>query len=437
MRARAASVVSRHLTLSLPLHPVMNGFSRRTMVLLACASLAACGGDGGGGTTTPSPQIVLQVVSGDQQAGVPGMPLPEPLVVKSTLGGAAAASVAIRFSATGGALDGAAVRTTDQQGLVEVHWTLPETEDAIAAARVHARPASVEGAAVTFSARRMRPDEQDLVLVPGGSPVRMLLYPSLGFSPASAFRATFTDSLRLPPFAASWNEVAVFAPGRAPVMTKVDWTSRRDTVRIEFPEMIRLPLTVWVVQPPFDSTMKLVNMHIEGVAQTWEALAGIGLGDIRIVDATGFPEAHRFQGTGIPNCSPGVELFIGRDAGRLNMYYLGSAAIGEIIPSAAYCGGGWMESYPLAWQRSNVLLAHEMGHGFMGLHHETVPDNIMHFRGDGRGLTPGQRFVAHYWNQSILNTMFNAHPAAQLRPCETLNPPNAGGACLSTGFVLD
>ena len=96
-----------------------------------------------------------------------------------------------------------------------------------------------------------------------------------------------------------------------------------------------------------------------------------------------------------------------------------------------------MEAYPLAWQRSNVLLAHEMGHGFMGGHHETVPDNIMHFRGEGRGLTPGQLFVAHYWDGSILNTMFNGHPPSQRRPCVTLNPPTAGGACLSTGWVFD
>ncbi|HEX2077694.1 MAG TPA: hypothetical protein VHG08_08290, partial [Longimicrobium sp.] len=71
--------------------------SQRTITLLACASLAACGGDGGGGTTLPPAPIVLQVVSGDQQAGYPGMALREPLVVKATQGGAAAASVAISF----------------------------------------------------------------------------------------------------------------------------------------------------------------------------------------------------------------------------------------------------------------------------------------------------------------------------------------------------
>jgi hypothetical protein len=415
----------------------MSTSPRRTIALLACVSLAACGGDGGGTLPPPASTVVLQVVSGDQQAGFPGMQLREPLVLRATLGGAPASSIPITFSATAGTLDGASVRTTDVDGLVEVRWTLPDTDDGIAAARVLARPAAAQGATVTFTARRMRPDEQDLVLAQGVGPVRMLLYPTNAFGPGTAFRATFSDSLLLPPLDPSWNEVAVFAPGRAPAMTTVNWTSRRDTVRIEFPGMIRLPLTVWVVEPPFDSTMKLVNMHIEGVAQTWEALGGIGLGDIRIVDATGFAEAHRFQGSNIPQCSPGLADAIGRDAGRLNMYYLGSTSIGEIIPSAAYCGGGWMESYPLAWQRSNVLLAHEMGHGFMGGHHETVPDNIMHFRGDGRGLTPGQLFVAHYWSQSILNTMFNAHPAPQRRACATLNPANVGGACLSTGWVFD
>ena len=37
----------------------------------------------------------------------------------------------------------------------------------------------------------------------------------------------------------------------------IGYEVRRDTVRVEFPGMVRLPLTVWVVEPPFDSTMIL------------------------------------------------------------------------------------------------------------------------------------------------------------------------------------
>lgn len=407
----------------------------RTFALLAsAAALAACG-DGG---TTPEPKpspLVLQVASGDAQPGFPGWPLGEPLVVRVTRDGVAVPFVAVSFAATGGSVD-AATLTTDANGLAAVNWTLPATDAEIAAARVTARPAAAEGATVTFSARRMRPDEQDLVIAPGAGPVRMLIYDSGSFSPTTAFRATFTDSTRLPPLgpAAAWDEITVFAPGRAPAMTTVAWTPKRDTVRVTFPEMVRIPLTIWVVETPFDSVMQLVRRHLDGVAQTWEAQGGIGLSEVRIVDATGFPEAAQFRGAAVPSCSQLIATAIGRDAGRMNAYYIGSVRIGEIIPSAAYCNGGSMEIYPLAWQRWPYTLAHEIGHGLLGAHHETLPNNVMHFRGDGATFSPGQIWVAHYWNQSILNTMFNAHPLEKRRACGQFG---TGGPCPTTSFVLD
>jgi hypothetical protein len=81
-------------------------------------------------------------------------------------------------------------------------------------------------------------------------------------------------------------------------------------------------------------------------------------------------------------------------------------------------------------------LAHEIGHGFLGGHYETIADNVMHFQGSGSRFSPGQMFRAHDSATSILNTMFNAHPAALRRPCvET--PGSIASVCPPTSFVLD
>lgn len=409
----------------------------RWCILAAAIAAAACGGEGGGGTgpePEPSP-VRLQIASGDGQGGFAGEALHRPLVVRATRDGQPVPSVAVTFAATDGELDGAVTRTTDASGEAAISWKLPADPSRIAGARVRARLTAAGADSVVFTARPFRPDELDLVLSAEGRPVTLLAYDQGAYQPNGYVRRDFADSTHLQ-FAnpALHDELVAFTAGRAPLLLTPTWTPGRDTVHLRFSaEVIRMPITIWVVQPPFDSTAKLVQRHLKGVADSWEAQAGIGLRDIRIVDATGFPGARPFQNT-LPTsaCDPTLYTAVGRDPGRLNAYYVGQPPIG----SAGYCGEGAMMIFPLAWEREPYTLAHEIGHGFLGGHHETIPDNVMHFQGAGSRFSPGQMFRAHYSETSILNTMFNAHPPALRRPCATA-PVSAAPVCPPTNFVLN
>jgi hypothetical protein len=411
----------------------------RWAVVAAAATAAACGGgDGGGGPVDPGPTpqpkpIILEMVSGNAQGGLPGEILTHPLVVRATRDGQPLPNVSIDFTATGGTVN-LSVATTGGTGQAEVHWRLPADPAAVAGARVNARlTAAPAGQPVAFAARTLRQDEMDLVIAEGGVPVKMVVYDRGAFNPAQWVTRSFTDSAHV--FfgrAELWDDLVAFTPGRAPLLLPAGWTPGRDTVRLRFSEqVIRLPITIWVMQPPFDSTVILVQRHLQGVADTWEAQAGIGLRDVRIVDATGFPGAVEFQDSFPRGCNAGIKS-LGFDLGRLNAYYVGQPPLG----SAAHCGTAWMEVYSLAWERMPYTLAHEIGHTFLGNHHETVPNNVMHFRGDGATFTQGQMFRAHYSELSLLNTMFNAYPAVQQRACSQV-AATPDPLCLPTDFVVD
>jgi hypothetical protein len=407
----------------------------RYAVLVLAAVAAACGGGDGGTQPEPQPSpVVLQVVSGDGQPGMPNEALWEPLVVRATRDGQPVQNLLISFSATDGQVN-IPTATTDAAGEARVRWVLPASEAAIAAARVRARLAAAQGAdSVSFAARVPGRSDMDLVVVVGGGPVKMLVYDAGGFLADRHLRVDFADSVRLWAQPEVHDEIAAFAPGRAPLLLAPGWNRGREPVRLHFAtEVIRIPLTIWVVQPPFDSTARLVQRHLQAVRDSWEAQAGIGLGDVRIVDATGFPNVGRYQNT-LPavTCEPAMYVDVGRDAGRLNAYYVGQPPQG----SAAYCGEGNMMIFPLAWERAAYTLAHEIGHGFLGGWHETIPNNVMHFQGNGATFSAGQMFRAHYSANSILNTMFNAHPVSMRRTCST-SPTSASPGCPPTDFVLD
>ncbi|MGQ0766980.1 MAG: Ig-like domain-containing protein [Gemmatimonadota bacterium] len=119
-------------------------------MLLATASIMACGGgEGGGGTPTPPPQArLLSKMDGDLQTGAVGTALPvTPRVRVATSGGAAAAGVQVTFvvSAGGGSI-GQTTATTDAAGEASPgSWSLGQTpgENTITASVSGATPTSV------------------------------------------------------------------------------------------------------------------------------------------------------------------------------------------------------------------------------------------------------------------------------------------------------
>lgn len=406
-------------------------------VALAVFAAACDGGGGGGGPVTPvETPARLEIASGDAQPGIAGETLTAPLLVRVTRDGRGVAGTAVSFAASAGTVD-PATRTTDFDGYADVRWTLPNEEAALAGARVTAKLGAADS--VVFTARRPRLDEMDLVTAPAGLSVRMLAYDAGAFMANGNLKYAFADSLHVRfRDATRFDEFAAFAPGRAPLLVLPGWSTGRDTVRLAFSStVIRMPMTIWVVQPPFDSTARLVDIHLQRVAEIWEPQGLIGLRDVRIVDATGFAEAARFQGDNLALCNAAEKELIGWDAGRINAYYIGQTVFDNIRGSGTYCGEGWIEIPPLAWERPPFsTLAHEIGHGFLGGWHETSPDNLMYFRGGAGELNEGQLFRAHYSENSILNTMFGAYPTPMRRPCSR-TPNSTAPGCPPTDMVID
>ena len=422
--------------------------SRRALVAVLLLAGAACEGSSNvGPTTTPTTPtgngslVQLELVSGTGQAGLPGVRLPGALVVRATRDGRPAESEEIRFRPSGGDLTRDVV-VTGVDGLATVQWTLP-AEHAFTSATVAAWATSRgRQDSLVFTARRATFADLDLVRMEGPGELRVMVYDARKFSMEQMFRTSGTDSAHLPNIASTelWDELVAFTPGKGPALITPRWTTGRDTVTVRFPDVVRLPMTIWVVKAPFDSTYQLVQRHIEGVRLSLEANAGIGLGDVRIVDATGFPAATEYQ-EGVVTCELASYNPIGRDEGRLNAYYLGEATISNttIVPSASYCEDGMMEIYPLAWERWPTTLAHEVGHALLGGYHETLPDNLMHFRGYGYGLTQGQLYRAHFSESSILNnSIFKVYPEGQQRRCESRRPnQNPPDTCPPRDLVLE
>jgi hypothetical protein len=380
------------------------------------------------GCDTPTPpgpgqqnDVLLAIHGGHAQGGLPGELLQEPMVVRVTRGGEPLAGVIVEFAASGGSLVGGSSQLTDGQGLASVVWIAPAGA-AFDQARLVARRAAAPADSVVFTIRRSTPSELHLVINDHPAPVRMVVFRQ-GFFSAGQVTRSFADSAHLQPFPGSPPvSVAAFTPGRVPLLLSHAWGTARDTLRVAFrapEEVVPLALTVWVVEPPFDSTLVLVQQHLQKVREIWEEQAQIGLGQVRIVDATAFPGADQFQGSGFLACTNDKWTVIGWDEGNINVYYTGQAQMGGVIGAAVYCGTAFIEIFPLAWQRSGNTLAHEIGHGFLGGHHETDPANLMYHADGGTALTEGQLFRAHFSDQSLLNTLFSAHPTELRRPCVT------------------
>lgn len=390
----------------------------------------------------PSASVTVERVSGDQQGSLGGEELAEPLVARFADGGRPLAGTLVTFVASAGIVTGAGFVSggsitvrTDSAGLARAWWRVPPDTSGLGRQGVVVRLATGALDSVVFRARGLAPSEADLVLTNAQKPVTLLLYATGAFSSTEYIRRDFRDSSHLSRHTRTrLSEVAAFTPGSPPLVAvrRPPGAPGRDTVYLGFAaEPVRIPLTVWVVQAPFDSTVKLVQRHLAAIGTTWEAQGGLGLRDVRIVDQTQAPALAHLRDKLASSCDPGTWARVGSDSGRLNAYYVGQPAVG----SGAHCGGGRMEIYPLAWNRSPATLAHEIGHTLLGNHHETVPNNVMHFQGDGNTFTLGQIFRAHFSSWSALNTLFRVYPASMQREC-AVSPTSSVPVCPPTGYVF-
>jgi plastocyanin len=94
----------------------------RALLVMAGVAIGACGGGGG---IDPSPTTVIAKTSGDDQAGIVGQTLADPIQVLVTEGNAPVAGATVTWSA--GEFDGTLVPAsspTDVNGLASAVWTL-------------------------------------------------------------------------------------------------------------------------------------------------------------------------------------------------------------------------------------------------------------------------------------------------------------------------
>jgi hypothetical protein len=394
--------------------------THRWAVLMLAAAAAACdgGGSGGGrgGPVEPGPQAIrLEVLSGDAQLGLPGETLPRELVVRAMRAdGAPLAGVAVNFvAAPGSGSVSATGLATTVDGVATAWWTLPADLSGTPTVRVEA--AGAEPAA--FTAGRLPSDQTDLVLSREPGRVSLMVYNAFDQTWADVFRASFSDSLLVRPFAPphQYNEVFAFSAGRPPRIVRTTWTTVRDTVNLWPGIEPVVPVTIWVVKAPFSELGALSRAQADSAAAVWSK-GGIRF-DFRIVDATEYPNAAEYQRNDVDACRSGLRERIGWDEGSLNVYYVGGIwdTVYNVGGQAVYCGD---ELIVMAASntRSPTLLGHEIGHAF-GLGHEKE-GNLMDGFGRGRHVTAGQVFWAHFYKLSAINDMMAFYSIENVRDCK-------------------
>jgi hypothetical protein len=197
-------------------------------------------------------------------------------------------------------------------------------------------------------------------------------------------------------------DVIVFSDDDAMTIRKGNFGNLpQDKVSVTLGNLLRAPVTVWVLRGPFAQTQTRVANDLARANQLYNTMnCGIGFQTTAINNATADPDAG-----GLANaaCSEAAMLRsrIGFTAGQLNAYYLTD-------PGARgwWCGGN---TIIIGASADNESLSHEFGHAFSLGHSNTLPNmpstNLMRTGGTGRNnITEGQCFRSNVNATSTLNT---------------------------------
>jgi hypothetical protein len=397
--------------------------SRRSALAAALAlAAAACdggGGSSGGGTLPGTDPLQLTLVSGTDQQAAPGEQLKDVLVVRATRNGKPVSGVQVTFTAAPGSGIAQTIEgITNIGGEAYAFWRLPAER-----AESYTLTASAQGAdPVVFRSAPVPLETLDAIYADYPGPVRLWLYQREQFpGDERLFSATFLDSLLIPPFAdpRQRDEAVAFARGHPPLLlNSVRWTPARDSLLLLFQPRVRVPLTLWVVDGPWEEVGPIARTQAQNARDAWRA-AGVEL-DITLVDATRYPGAERFQDVVVESCDNDVDEVIGTARDQLNAYYVykiwnSKYSVGG---QGTHCGGPLIE-LASGDTRATHLLAHEIGHAF-DLGHTTIDGNMMHWSVAGPDVTLGQWFRSHYSILSLMQTMKLSPQTSQARSCHTI-----------------
>ena len=203
------------------------------------------------------------------------------------------------------------------------------------------------------------------------------------------------------------------------IKENVAWTNGDDDETLAFSNKILIPVTVWIVKGPFNtSRTNAINMCIT-TSNIWDSeRMGIAFAPFQIVDATGNPDASRYFDF---DCSMknGIEADIGKTNGRINVYVVETVDGGAARGQACQIGSDFVA---IATGAGTELLAHEFGHDFALQHIDGQASfdqtNVMHSASNTRQfLTEGQLFRAHLRTNSALNFVYGARPGQPTRNC--------------------
>ena len=394
---------------------IASRLASRLAAPLAALLLAACDRAPAGPAASG---LRLDAVAGDGQRWILGERLPgEPTVRVIHADRSAAAGVRVRFRVTagGGAVTPAEV-VTDMLGYASASWTLGR-----AASGAQTLAATVD----VVLARGLADDAP--------TPARVVFTSRETFTGAGAVVAEVRDAARLVPFdePVSFDQLVAYAPGHPPVvLAPVAWTPLPDTVVVRFAAAHRLPLTVWIVQPPFEEMAQVARTHVATMNAIYRANGvGVEFADVTIVDAT--RRAAEFPATPFAaECNGQVLEVVGRARDRMNVYYV--PRVGQYAGYA--CGTDWVFMSPTSG-RWPSLLAHEIGHTF-GLGHDGWgPENVMNPNSPGGALSLGQVFRASFDARSSLNAVYGLRPESEQRDCQGLPAQGVRAApCLPAIF---
>jgi hypothetical protein len=217
----------------------------------------------------------------------------------------------------------------------------------------------------------------------------------------------------------SSNEVVAFNSLHPVALQTVAWTSSDDSITVTLPNLIQIPVRVWIVQGPFAAQRtRAINACITTSSIWTNDRMGVDFNPFEVVDATADPQAANYVTF---DCSKraGIEADIGKTAGRINIYWVNTVDGGTGRGQACQIGSDFVA---MGSATGDELLSHELGHDF-GLQHvdgQATFDmtNIMHSASNTRQfITEGQLFRAHLRPASALNAIYAARPGLPTRNC--------------------
>ncbi len=222
------------------------------------------------------------------------------------------------------------------------------------------------------------------------------------------------------------NEAIGFGEDRAPRRRDTPWTDDSDDrFSLALGKRLGLPLTVWIVQGPFDTQRDhAIDACVETSAIWDDERMGIRFSNFVVKDATNDPDIDNAILNSVGGDNRNWDDFsndIGFDAGRVNVYWINTVE--------GSTGTGWSDfgaRIVMGKNTGDELLVHELGHAFSLLHPANCGGSTTDFNftnimwqcsGSRQYVSEGQIFRSHFNSVSAVNDLYGARPGEPTVAC--------------------